>query len=416
MLFYQHRSLQSAADAAAYNAAITYSYNTNNTSAAITTQAKATVASYGFTLGTGTNQANVTATTTTVPLTAGGTLPAVRVTISRPQTAIFSSILFSVLHNSVSATAVISGGSAGGGGNCLLALGKTPTGNNAAPAIHVQGNATMDMGTCGVFSDSTAPCSDASVTIQGAGSLTAGSFGTAGCATGNGNHPPQIGPPPSGITENDGALTDPYLGVSLPTPATIPTYSCTPTASMNSHGKVTSDGTLCPGVYSQQLLIKGNTVTLEPGIYILQGGFQTGPGGGTVTTGTGGVGGVTLVFPSSSGGMDIDSNSNVSLTAPTSGTAGGPTAGFVLMGDYTMPLNTSFTVVANANADFNGTVYLPNGFMNWQGTADTTLGCRQFIVNTVSLQGNPELNSNGCGPNGGNGAGNPIGSIVTLVD
>jgi hypothetical protein len=57
--------------------------------------------------------------------------------------------------------------------------------------------------------------------------------------------------------------------------------------------------------------------------------------------------------------------------------------------------------------------------MNWQGTADTTLGCRQFIVNTVSLQGNPELNANGCGPSGGgggNGTGNPIGSIVTLVD
>jgi hypothetical protein len=62
----------------------------------MTAQANAVVASYGYTLGTGTNQANVTATATTF-----ATFPAVQVTISRPQTAIFSSILFSVLQNSV---------------------------------------------------------------------------------------------------------------------------------------------------------------------------------------------------------------------------------------------------------------------------------------------------------------------------
>jgi hypothetical protein len=83
------------------------------------------------------------------------------------------------------------------------------------------------------------------------------------------------------------------------------------------------------------------------------------------------------------------------------------------MGDSTMPLGTNFTVVANANADLNGTMYLPNGFMNWQGTADTTIGCRQIIVNTISLQGNPELNANGCNLSGGQ---KPVGSIVTLVD
>jgi hypothetical protein len=149
---------------------------------------------------------------------------------------------------------------------------------------------------------------------------------------------------------------------------------------------------------------------LEPGVYILQGEFQTGPGGGTVTSATGGV---TLVFTASSGGMDIDSNSNVNLTAPSTGS----TAGFILMGDSTMPLNTPFTVVANANADFNGTIYLPNASFSWQGTADSTDGCRQFIVNMMSLQGNPELNSTGCNSSGGgsDGAGKPIGSVVTLV-
>jgi hypothetical protein len=53
--------------------------------------------------------------------------------------------------------------------------------------------------------------------------------------------------------------------------------------------------------------VNGYTVTLQTGIYVLQGEFQT---GGTTTTVTSGLGGVTLVFTSSSGGMDIDSNSN----------------------------------------------------------------------------------------------------------
>ncbi len=114
MLFYQHRSLQSAADAAAYSAAIAYSYDT---SADITTQAESVVASYGFTLGAGTNQADVTATATTVATTTGTNLSAVQVTISRPQTAIFSSLYFPTLANSVSATAVLDSSNTGG---CIL--------------------------------------------------------------------------------------------------------------------------------------------------------------------------------------------------------------------------------------------------------------------------------------------------------
>ena len=141
MLFYQHRSLQSAADAAAYNAAITYSYNTNHTSAAITTQAQATVASYGFTVTTAPNQVNqayVTATATTF-----ATLPAVQVTISRPQTAIFSSIFFSVLPNSVSATAVyqrrLSRRRQGTACSRSAIIRHTGTTSNAPDAIHAAG-------------------------------------------------------------------------------------------------------------------------------------------------------------------------------------------------------------------------------------------------------------------------------------
>jgi Flp pilus assembly protein TadG len=413
MLFYQHRSLQSAADAAAFSAAYTASYSTNNSSANITSQAQATVASYGFTVTTTpgqVNQAYVTATTINNYLSTS--LTAVQVTISRPQSAIFSSILFSVLPNSVSAIAVIGfTGSGSPQGTCLLAFGNQSVNGVATPdapnAIHVQGNSNMNMGGCGVTSNSTAPCSNAGVTIQGNGSLLAGSFSTAGCATGNGNHPPQIGPPPNVVTEFGAPLSDPYAGTSVPT--TSSAGSC-----------VASLTVYCPGVYASGLTLIGGPYTLSPGIYIMEGEFRVGPGGGGTTVNGNGV---TLVFTSATPSnpssypstmLDFDSNANVTLTAPTTGA----TAGFVIMGDRTMPLGTTFTTVANSTVNLNGTLYLPNGFVNWQGTANTTLGCRQFLVNTISLQGNPQLNSNGCSPSGGgnSGAGGAFGAIVSLVD
>ena len=81
--------------------------------------------------------------------------------------------------------------------------------------------------------------------------------------------------------------------------------------------------------------------------------------------------GVPSSYPSPHDGFDA--NANVTLTAPTTG----PTAGFVIMGDRTMPYghytgfyNASFTL-PTPTANLNGTVYLPNGaFVSWGGNAD----------------------------------------------
>src|SRR5262249_28263360 len=123
---------------------------------------------------------------TTVPLTAGGTLPAVQVTISRPQSAIFSSIYLPVLQNSVSATAVLNGGggSSSASGGCVLALGNnSSTGSpNLANAISLQGSPAINVSNCGIYSDST-DCATGSYSesLGGTSVITAGSFGSAGC-------------------------------------------------------------------------------------------------------------------------------------------------------------------------------------------------------------------------------------------
>ena len=68
LLFYNHRTVQSAADAAAYSAAIAYSIDSSADIA--TTQAQAIVANYGFVVGTGNDQANVVATVDTTTYSA----------------------------------------------------------------------------------------------------------------------------------------------------------------------------------------------------------------------------------------------------------------------------------------------------------------------------------------------------------
>ena len=407
LLFYQHRSLQSAADAAAYSAAIAQSYSTSTSiTTQAQTQAQATVASYGYALGTGANQANVAATLTTY-----ASQSAVQVTISRPQTAIFSSILFSVLQNSVSATAVLDSSNSGG---CLVAFGKTATGYNAPNAIQLQGTPTINATNCSVVNDSN-DCTSGSYSesLGGNATINAGSVSSAGCINIFGHSQVNL---PGGVTcnssnatactQNDGTISDPYAGVSIPT--TSSPGSCVATANL-----------YCPGVYPSGISLKGGTTTLSPGVYILEGEFKVGPGGGGTTVNGNGV---TLVFTSATPSnpssypspmMDFDSLANVTLTAPTTG----PTAGFVIMGDRTMPLGTSFTTVANATVSLNGVVYVPNGAFSWGGNASTGSSfCLQLIVNTITLQGNSStsnFSNAGCGLSNGQ---EPIGSIVTLVD
>jgi Flp pilus assembly protein TadG len=86
LIFYNHRNVQSAADSAAYSAAIAYSIDH---SADITTQAQAIFANYGFVVGTGNGQANVVAT---VDTTTYSPLTAINVAVTRPQLPILSGI------------------------------------------------------------------------------------------------------------------------------------------------------------------------------------------------------------------------------------------------------------------------------------------------------------------------------------
>ena len=200
------------------------------TNATLTTQAQEIVTGYGFSLGTGTNQANVAATSVTFATKSG-----VRVTISRPQSTLFSSVYLPTLSDSVTATAVLNGG--GGSEYCLLALGQTSTGANEANAIDFQGNVSLNVGNnCGIYSDS-GDCVNGAVSVffQGNPTITTGSLGTAGCLHMGGSAQVNL---PGGVTctpsdsaacpdGGGGIVYDPYAGMTLPSTPAAPRFALT---------------------------------------------------------------------------------------------------------------------------------------------------------------------------------------------
>jgi hypothetical protein len=423
LLFFNHRTLQSAADAAAYGAAVAYSNDSTMTNAQVTSQAQAIVASYGFALGTGNDQANVTVPGPWPPPAsyAGKPYTAIKVDVSRPQSAIFASMFFPVLPNSVSATAIIGGGGSGGNnGQCILALAPTGT------ALSSQGTPTINAVNCGIYSNSTSKDSkNPSISLGGTASITAGSVGAAGDVSVGGNS--NIGPPPGAYTADGGyQISNPYAGNSVPTPGT-----CFPKNTgvvKNQTGVTLYPGTYCTGGIDVSV---HSSVTLSPGLYIFNGSALQVDAGSSITGE-----GVTLVFTDSSGqynnypknqgqttAMNITSGAIVDLQAPGSSPTGSPPGitGMLIIGDSHIPNSVNFDLWANGTGStgISGVIEVPSANFVWGGGPILSGGCTQMIAYTISLQGNATFQNSGCGDIGGGGGSSgfkPIGSIVTLVE
>jgi Putative Flp pilus-assembly TadE/G-like len=416
LLFYNHRTLQSAADAAAYSAAISYSIDSDANNAAA--QAKAIVASYGFTLGTNNNEAHVTTPLTIIPHYASSADTAIKVDISRPQSTFFASMFFPVLPNSVSATAVINGGNSGGNnGQCILGL--APTGTDIA----LQGNPSIVAADCGIFSNSASTDSkNPSISLGGNASITAGSVGAVGSVSVGGSA--NIGPPPGAYTSGNGAMTDPYSGLTIPTPGTC--YPSNTGVVKNQTGVILQPGTYCNGGINVSV---HSSVTLSPGLYVFDNSALQVDAGSSITGK-----GVTLVFIDSSGSqtiypknqgqytaMNITSGAIVDLEAPDSSPSGTPPGipDMLILADPNIPSSVNFDLWANGTGStgISGVIYAPSANFVWGGGPILTGGCTQMIAYTISLQGNASFHNSGCDDLGGGGNGvKPIGSVVTLVE
>lgn len=368
-----------------------------------TTQARAIAASSGFVDGSGGTTVAVNS-----PPTAGanqGNSRAVEVIITQPQPQWFTQLFLSS-PPTVQSRAVAMPAASGSG--CILAL--NPTANNT---IDVAGNPTISAPDCVIVSDSN---SSSAIHLQGSASVTAKTLVTpgnvaftGGAYTLNLTTPAQTGAPPVpdpyASTLTHSALTSGMPSVSACTRSGS-TWSgnCFVAGSSIGSGHTLSANTKITGGFQ----IKNMTVNLSPGTYWVTDGdleLQSGsgatlrcpscsPGGSGVT--------IILTTAQSSGGtvgtLTLESNANLTLNAPGSGTFAGK---LFIQDSHGLPTGTTMHTTANAQANATETVggllYFPKSTVSFQGGPGATGSqCLVLVADKITFQGNPGLAIAGC--------------------
>ncbi|HEV2551364.1 MAG TPA: Tad domain-containing protein [Stellaceae bacterium] len=405
--YFNHRNLQNATDSAAMSAETAIYQGSVNYAA----EAKGTAARYGFVDGTG----GVTVTVNRPPKSGAfvGNADDVEVIISEPQARLFTA-MFS--NKAIAQTARSVAQIKTNGNGCVVTLDKGTVvdlfdnGNtqlnlvacdlyinsNAGDALDQVGNATIDAHAAYVVGG---------VSVTARASLTT----TAGTYTG-------VAP-----------TTDPYANVVQPTPS-----SC----SSQSLSNITSDVTLSPGTYCGGLNATGGTITLNPGVYVFDGGnfqasgnanivgsgvtiFLTGSGSNysqmqvtgnaTMTISpptTGDTAGISIFqdrnAPSSSSGVSTGTtDTGIATTggniATTGGVSSGGTSGTSLNVSPSTTLNNN-QIGGNGAINVTGVVYFPNQQVTWNGNGTGgSPHCSQLVALTLTFHGNSQFQSDCAG-------------------
>ncbi|HEX9464885.1 MAG TPA: pilus assembly protein TadG-related protein [Alphaproteobacteria bacterium] len=375
--FYSHQAMQSAADAGAFSAATAYFSG----STAYSTEAKAVAASYGFVDGP---SGNATVTVNKPPTSGPNvrTPDAIEVIVSQTQKRLFSAVVTSSTLT-IGARAVAVSGI--GGTGCVLSLDKT-----ASVDISAKGTPNVVLSGCSMYDNSN---SSSALTDSGNATISAKSVSVVGGISGL-THVTTT----DGIKTGAAPISDPYADV------TVPPYTptCTPS----------SGSVLNPGVYCG--LTIQSTVTLNPGLYVIDGGALTVNANANLT-GTG----VTIVLTSHTGSsyptVTINGGATVNLSAPSDNTTG--PAGFqgmqgiVMYEDGKAPVGTAVKLNGGSTQTFQGALYLPTAAATFTGGSTTNSACLQLVADTIAFGGNANfaISCSGAGTR-------PIGGSVALVE
>jgi hypothetical protein len=153
--------------------------------------------------------------------------------------------------------------------------------------------------------------------------------------------------------------------------------------------------TLQPGRYKGGMRVdSGSTVTMSPGVYIIEGGALEIRSGGTLN----GTGGVTIVLTGTNQSiLYVIANANLNIKAPSSG----PFAGIAIAQHPTVLPSTKFsnTVIGGGQLNIEGIIYMPkqNFYVTGNGSGTTTnlsTSAKQFaiVADTITVQGNGQVN------------------------
>lgn len=271
---------------------------------------------------------------------------------------------FSLLKITVRSSALASSDGLG----CVLSLNRHVSG-----AATGQGTTAVNLKGCSLYDDSDDQTS--AMTVGGSATISALSVGVVGKVSGTSNITAT-----EGVKTGIGAVPDPYASVTFPA-----FFGCT-AQNFTAKDNITID----PGVYCGGIGVNaGAHLTLNPGIYYLDGGNLSVNGGATLTGD-----GVTLVFTSKNRNgfatASINGNATINLTPPKSG----PTAGIVIFADRHMPNGSVFKFNGGSTQYLGGAVYVPTGTINFSGGASTSTSCTQLIGDIVNFTGNSELTLN----------------------
>jgi Flp pilus assembly protein TadG len=246
---------------------------------------------------------------------------------------------------------------------CVYTLGTSGT------DILLNGSANFTMQNCSVVDDSTSP---QALLMNGPTQLNAKAIGIVGNYLLNGG---TVSPTP---TTGISAVGDPLSSLVAPT---FTAGSCLANPVVNGSvtrtlGPAVAGGTVC---YNGLTVNGGPTVTLTPGLYIINGAFISNMSSAGSISGTG----VTFYFPV--GGSYTDNGSGtLNLSAPLSGTYNG------ILFDQARSNTQQMTFNGSATSTLQGIFYLPSASLLLNGSVNTTL-YTSLVVNSLTLNGSGTL-------------------------
>jgi hypothetical protein len=347
LLFIQRRQAQSIADAAALAGA--YALNTGSSFSAAQTAAAS--------IGT---QNGVTISTSQVTQPQTGYV-AVSVTITNPRC---FSALWGTGNMSAVATAVARGSSIAYSNAAILAL--APSGNSVA----LSGTAQVVAKNGNIVVDST---SSTSVVSSGSPSITAPVLDLSGQILFSGSNPNK-----ATVTNTGQANTpDPLSGIAAPSSSGMTVQSNSMISLSN------TSRTLSPGVYNGGITLNGSSsVTLNPGVYYINGGGINLSGPSSIT------GSGVFIYNTGGGAVNLSGTGTIALNPMTSGAY----QGITMFQDRTS--STAATMSGGSNINNTGTFYFPDAKLTLSGTSGVATMGAQIIAKNVTFSGSAEIQVN----------------------
>jgi Flp pilus assembly protein TadG len=343
--YFRQTDIQAASDIAAYNATLTL--RGGGSQSQVVSTATSDAGNNGW------HAAQGTITVNTPPASGPNqNTRAVEVLLTENEQRYFTSLFSSgtVPVSSRSVAMYLDAGNA-----CMVGLDKTKSNT-----VQFWGNADADFTACNIVSDSssstaftvggsanvTVPCAD----VVGGDSVTSGLVLT------------QCG----SVTTGSPYVPDPYRNVASPSVGACQAAS----------------NPMNPGTYCGGLTFQG-TVTLNPGVYVINGGTLKFNANANVT-------GAGVTFYLTNGAtLDMNGGAQVNLSAPTSGAY----SGLVFYGDRTQASAVN-KINGNASSTITGAIYFPSQELDFLGNFSGANGCTQVVADVIYYTGSSTFRTN----------------------